>query len=291
MKSRLKAKIPVYFLLFAGLFFSCVSTNNKTLPFPLDDSSLIPKDFSWQPVSPGIDYFDFENPELPLLYHAVRIDLSRQDLELLYYPDSNTKKDKGGRFKGMKTSLFAQKEACDIAINTTPFQGRFSKKKNVGMHCFDKNVFSPAISRYAAITFSKQSDEVTGASLGYTCEIIKNQNPSLAQNYDFIFGGFFLILQNNEVQPFAVESYHARCGAGISQDGKTLYLLVVEGDNKKSAGLSYPQCGKIFKAMGCSQALEFDGGSSTELCINGKSLIEAGIKPLQASSLGFRIRK
>ena len=49
-------------------------------------------------------------------------------------------------------------------------------------------------------------------------------------------------------------------------------------------------CAKILKRIGCSDALEMDGGSSTELCINGKSVLTPCIKATQANSIGFKKR-
>ena len=67
--------------------------------------------------------------------------------------------------------------------------------------------------------------------------------------------------------------------------------MVAEGENtSKSEGLSYPQCGTIFKALGCTDALEMDGGGSSELCINGKSILSYKNRRTQANSLGFSVK-
>ena len=66
--------------------------------------------------------------------------------------------------------------------------------------------------------------------------------------------------------------------------------MVAEGEYpSKSEGLSYPQCGEIFKKMGCYDALEVDGGGSSELCINGKSILSYKTFRYQGNSFGFRL--
>ncbi len=260
---------------------SCASKNNsnKAVHFILNDSDFIPADFLWEPVTAGIERFDFENPSVPLVYHAVKIDLDNPKLELVCFPDSKTKTNSRGFFRGQKTSTFAKKNNCLVAVNAAPFEGKFIMKKIAGIHICNKEVLSPANSGYAAIAFSKDG----GA------EIIKNQTPALSENFDFAFGGFFVVLEDDEVIYSFADIYDSRCGAGISKDGKRLYLLVVEGEQKsRSIGLTYPQCAKIFSAMGCSNALELDGGGSTQLCIKGKSVLNYPSLRIQSSCFGFR---
>ena len=270
--------------LFSGFLFSCTSTKSlSTTPQITDDSDFIPKDFSWEPVASGIDRFDFENAAVTLVYHAIRIDLTNEELELVCYPDANTKISSSGTFKGITTQDFANKNNCIVAINASPFDGRFRNKKIIGVHSVNGRQLAAPNNRYAAIAFSNTPD-----SNGYSALIIKNQTADCAENFDFVFGGFFAVLIDGELLPYN-EIYNSRTGAGISQDGKTLYLLVVEGEEPaRSTGLTYPQCGKIFAAMGCTDALEFDGGGSSQLCINGTSVLNYKTSRIQANSFGFK---
>ena len=270
--------------LLLGALTSCISTKNlSTAPQISDDSDFIPAEILWQSVTQGIDRFDFENPALPLIYHAVRIDLTNEALELVYYPDLQTKIDKSDHFAGLTTLDFARRNKCTVAINASPFDGRFRRKKIIGLHSIDHTVLAAPNNRYAALAFSKATD-----GKGYSAHLIKNQTVDCAEKYDFVFGGFFAVLTDKVILPYN-EIYNSRTGAGISKDGKTLYLLLVEGEEPgRSSGLTYPQCAKIFAAMGCSNALEFDGGGSSQLCINGASVLNYKTTPLQANSFGFR---
>ena len=94
------------------------------------------------------------------------------------------------------------------------------------------------------------------------------------EDFDYVFGGFFEILKDDKEVEFSYSSRNSRTAAGISSDGKTLFLLVVEGERKNlSRGLSYGECAKILKSAGSSDALEFDGGSSSSLFIEGKNVL------------------
>ena len=95
------------------------------------------------------------------------------------------------------------------------------------------------------------------------------------------------MLEDGAVLQDFIRRGDSRSGVGLSADGKTLFILVVEGERPlQSRGLSYPQCGEIFREMGCSDALELDGGSSSELCINGKSVLSYKVITRQANSFG-----
>ena len=70
------------------------------------------------------------------------------------------------------------------------------------------------------------------------------------------------------VQTEPNETFSVVNGALCSADGKTLYLLSVEKGFFKR-GLSYPECAEILLALGADDAIEFDGGSSTSLFMDG----------------------
>ena len=294
MNKQIKS-FTVVFLVFTffGIFFSGCATKKLPRPTPscvVTSSDYLPSDFLWQTVAPGIERFDYQNPSIPVIYHAVKIDLNTSALELVCFPDAKTKTDSTGHFFSTKASRFAKKNRCVVAINASPFEGLLSiKKKIVGIHLFNKTEFSAPENRYAAIAFTENQ---TKTGLTYTAHIIKNQPQDMAQNYDFAFGGFFVVLQDGQVQESFAQIYDSRTGVGISEDGKTLYILVVEGERfSKSIGLTYPECGQIFKAMGCTDALEMDGGGSTELCINGRSILTYQTLRVQANCFGFRFTK
>lgn len=62
---------------------------------------------------------------------------------------------------------------------------------------------------------------------------------------------------------------HPRTCIGIKPDGKIL-LLTVDGRNENSAGVSMFELTKIMAWLGCSSAVNLDGGGSTTLWVNNK---------------------
>ena len=281
------SRIPkiIFFIFVACLLSGCISPKgieSDSITFSATD--FIPQEFTWQAAAPAIDYFYFENPDIPLVYHVVKVDLTNPLLQIVCYPDGSTKFANDGAFTGMTTAAFAKKYDCALAINASPFQGHLLKKKITGIHLADDKLISKSNPKYSAIAFIKED--------GYRAQIIQKQSDQLPAGTTFAFGGFFTVLKDGQVQYSFANIYDTRSGAGLSQDGKTLYLLVVEAErHSRSIGLTYPKCGEIFKALGCSDALELDGGGSTNLCLNGKSILNYRPLRIVANSFGFKIKE
>ena len=297
-------------LSFIFLFTACVSRpqfspEDEAALYPA--SSYIPAAFEWEEVCPGISRFDFKNKEFPIIYHAVKIDLALAgpDLTLDCFPNRTTVPrdfsiDRGAlTFRGMRTKTFAKRSRSTVALNLSPFSGKKgqwdllaklgSTRQLVGLHVADGQLISAPVSQYSAIAFKKEKN--ASGREEWRAVIEKNQSQEMAAAYDYAFGGFYVVLENGRLCDFSFRNHDSRTGLGLAEDGKLLYILVVEGEFPwQSEGLSFQQCGEIFLAMGCSDAIEMDGGGSSELCINGRSVLSYSVGRYQANSLGFKVK-
>jgi len=61
---------------------------------------------------------------------------------------------------------------------------------------------------------------------------------------------------------------HPRTCLGIKPNGRVI-LLTVDGRNENSAGMSLFELTKLMRWLGCNSAINFDGGGSTTLWVNG----------------------
>jgi exopolysaccharide biosynthesis protein len=61
---------------------------------------------------------------------------------------------------------------------------------------------------------------------------------------------------------------HPRTCIGIKPNGRVI-LLTVDGRNENSAGMSLPELTKLMRWLGCTSSINFDGGGSTTLWVNG----------------------
>ncbi len=300
MKS--KYFLPALLLCSVLFFASCASRPQFSVE---DEESLypaaayLPESFDWQEVRdedggvvPGFWRFDFENPSFPIRYHAVKLDLEKSGLEVVCFPDATYAGEK--LFRGVTTQSFAKKKNCLVAVNLSPFAGRSGRwdfaahlsavRQIKGVHIDRGFMISQPIPGYAALLINR-------SETGFKAEIVDSQSDGALTDCDFAFGGFYVVLRDGQVRRDFVRRFDSRSGAGLSADGRTLYLLVVEGERlSKSLGLSYPQCAEIFKAMGCDDALELDGGGSSDLCINGKSVMSYKVTRVQANCFGFCVK-
>ena len=65
------------------------------------------------------------------------------------------------------------------------------------------------------------------------------------------------------------EMRHPRTAVGFSRDSATLYLLTVDGRSPQSLGLTLVELAGVMRKLGAWNALNFDGGGSTTMVIDG----------------------
>lgn len=90
--------------------------------------------------------------------------------------------------------------------------------------------------------------------------VIVNDGKSVAEYADFVEGTF---------PRFSVQR-HPRTGVGLSKDGKTLYLMTVDGRRESEGGMSLVELAQTMIRLGAYEAMNFDGGGSTTMVVEGK---------------------
>ena len=66
------------------------------------------------------------------------------------------------------------------------------------------------------------------------------------------------------------EARHPRTAVGFSRDSSTLFLLTVDGRSENSGGMTLVELADMMRQLGAWQAMNFDGGGSTTMVIDGK---------------------
>ncbi len=66
------------------------------------------------------------------------------------------------------------------------------------------------------------------------------------------------------------EARHPRSAVGFSRDSSKLYLLTVDGRSENSGGTTLVELAGIMRKVGAWQAMNFDGGGSTTMVVNGR---------------------
>lgn len=81
-----------------------------------------------------------------------------------------------------------------------------------------------------------------------------------------------------------------RTGVGVKEDG-TVLLMVVDGRSAYSAGMTLKEFGEYFKRFGAKEAVNFDGGGSSEMVLDRKIMnrpSDGGERPI---SIGLGVFK
>ena len=250
-----KAKNIAFRIFFSAAMLALLTTcatNGKTQATAEELLHDAPK---WEKASWTDSAYALKFDKAGIRYSCVKIDLAAEPVSIQAYP-----RKEGGKevSKPIRIKKFVEMTGAKIAINTTPYT---KGGKAIGIHIDRGDKLSAEAKRYSALYFEKEEG-------GLKAKISENQSADDFSEAEFAFGGFFTILKDGEKRSFAHTSYDARSAAGISADGKTLYLLSVEKGFFKR-GLSYPECAEILLALGADDAIEFDGGSSTSLFMDG----------------------
>ena len=72
------------------------------------------------------------------------------------------------------------------------------------------------------------------------------------------------MLRNGRVTASTTPDRHPRTAVGIGTEGDVV-LVVVDGRNEKSAGVTLHELALIMKSLGCHDALNLDGGGSSTM--------------------------
>ena len=85
-----------------------------------------------------------------------------------------------------------------------------------------------------------------------------------------VIGGHALLVDNGQTVAYtkdlsALGGVRARTAAGISKDGKTVYIVAVEGRTTASKGITLGNLSLLMTKLGVWKAVNLDGGGSTTM--------------------------
>ncbi|MDA8424766.1 MAG: phosphodiester glycosidase family protein [Treponema sp.] len=242
-------------LLAAALFAALLAASCASLP--IAGAAALPPEGSapsWQSLARGLDYAAFDLGDPPLRLRALRIDLAAPGVQVVVTPPSG----RPGLTVGRRVSDFASAFGCVAAVNGGPFSyssaaGLFAPR---GLSISDGRLVSPPDPRYAALVFPASG----GARVVRQADL-----PDLGTLRDAV-GGFFVVLESGE--PVGNDLRRApRTAAGVSPDGRILYLLVADGRQRLSVGLTERESGAWLAWLGASEGLGLDGGGSSAMAL------------------------
>jgi hypothetical protein len=212
----------------------------------------------WRPLFQGIEQAELRASQpRPMAGHALRIDLKAPGVELLATPSNG---DRPGETDGLKTSSFLAKHKCQAAINAAPFSpihAEEGKPQDVRGLQVSRGERVSEPTNYPALLITKDNQAAIAAP------------PFQLDRVFNAVGGFGIVLKGGQVLG-SDKPLHPRTAAGVSQDGRYLYLLVIDGRQPGySDGASTAEVGEWLKLLGAWDGLNLDGGGTATMAIEG----------------------
>jgi hypothetical protein len=247
--------------LFIFILFSCA-----TVP-PVEEPEgqtvfAIPDDVSpqWSALSSGLDYFAGKVARPRVRFYALRVDLASPDLRIAASPGAS---DKDGKTLSTSVSSFVRDNGLAAGINALPFDPvsgtEGEPRTNIGIVIAEGVMYAPPHDSFDALVFYKDGNAA----------IVAQPEIKDFDNIENAVGGFYRILEHGELveRVLNLEDRHPRSAAGISHDGKFLYLLVIDGRQINSIGGTEAETALLLRALGAAQGINFDGGGSSALAL------------------------
>lgn len=212
----------------------------------------------WQPIFKGIDLCVARRTgETPQAVFVARIDLKEPSIRFLATPSNG---DKPGETDGRTTSRFLKEFQCQLAVNASPFSpvgdAPGEPKDIIGVSESQGDLYSKPHGDHAALLFTRDNR----VSMGYPPF-------SLDGAYNAV-GGFGMLIVKGEIEAADGER-HPRTAAGVSQDGRFLYLIVIDGrQGSYSVGATNVETAQWLGRVGAYDAINLDGGGSASLVID-----------------------
>ncbi len=211
----------------------------------------------WQPIFQGIELLELQAAQpRPMRGYAVRIRLDTNGLRFFATPGNG---DAPGDTFGLKTSTFLSRYRCQVAINASPFSPIHKEEGQPqtieSLTISEGQIVSPARTSYPALLITKDN------------QVKIAQPPFDLKGVHTAVCGFGIVLQSGKVLPGG-KDVHPRTAAGVSQDGTTLYLLVIDGRQPGySQGATTAEVGQWLAALGAYDGINLDGGGTSTLVI------------------------
>lgn len=212
----------------------------------------------WKPIFNGLETRQVST-DLPRLMqiHAVRVDLQVPGIDLLVTPSNGeAPEDAAAR----TTSEFLAEFKCQAAINGSAFSPLATRPAQpqdvIGLSLSRGEQYSPP-NKYDALLVTQDLE----ARIARPPIDPGNAHNGLSGFYALLIDG-----KNNGTD----KNIHPRSAVGISEDGRYLILMVIDGRQLGySEGATTAETAEWMRKLGAHNALNLDGGGSTTLVIQG----------------------
>ncbi|MCL2809236.1 MAG: phosphodiester glycosidase family protein [Treponema sp.] len=233
---------------------------------PVSFPAITAVETAWHPLANGIEYFHGKIDSPILEFWALRIDLLSPNIEIVTTSgaiNSGSVNSENNQSLSTRVSSFVNDNNLIAGINAVPFDVSSTRERqpiqNMGIVISNGTQLSPINSRYdALVIYNNRRAAIVNQSSIRSTENIKNA-----------VGGFHQILINGApaLRTQNSETRHPRSAAGVSANGRFLYLLVIDGRRAASIGGTEAETAMLLIKLGSWNGINFDGGGSSALAM------------------------
>jgi MYXO-CTERM domain-containing protein len=235
---------------------------------------------------PGVHHEEWQDAGIPAVMHVLKIDLTSAEIQLVATKEAD---------RGRTTTSAANTMGAVAAVNGDYFT--VSGFHPAGLAMGDGALWSMSADTAASgfLAFSRVGER-TYASISPPPEVI--DGASLDPATQGVIGGRPLLLSAGAApgtfdcgDPAAQACVRApRTAVGLSADGNTLWLVVVDGWQQRSSGMTAAELAAFLKQLGVFDALALDGGSASSMVLGGGEIASPsdGVEAAVANHLGVR---
>ncbi|MDR0644111.1 MAG: phosphodiester glycosidase family protein [Treponema sp.] len=230
----------------------------------------------WENLMDGVDIGRGKIEKPRLAFYFLRVDLDAGFKVVLNKPGVEF-----GIIPSVFVSSFARQAGCIAAINASPFAPvsakEGEKRQIIGIFVTNGLLQQNPEPSFAAVIFKTDG----------SAEIVEQSriNSSTLEHIENAAGGFRIMLQDGNIAKRVLESTarHPRTAIGLSDKGRILYMLVIDGRQSASVGATEKETASILSALGAKDGLNLDGGGSTAFALNGKLINHPVHRPFPLS--------
>ncbi|MDR2478748.1 MAG: phosphodiester glycosidase family protein [Treponema sp.] len=253
---------PLVFIFLSCVTLSPVDSVPEKPSAAAGPESLVP---NWQPLPDSggaLAWFAGRISRPGFEFRVLRADLSSPALRIVAAAGGPSADRAAGTFS-VKVSSFVRDNGLYAGINALPFDpvsGREGEPRvNEGIVVAAGVMISPPHPEFDAVVFYADGSPA----------IVSQPEIVTVSGIETAAGGFYQILQNGECTARASGGVkrHPRSAAGLSADGRFLYLLVIDGRRLRSVGATEPETALVLRALGAWQGINFDGGGSSAMAL------------------------
>jgi len=220
-------------------------------PVSAKPATTAPPTDKWTTICPGIRHLHRQTAE-PLSVHILVVDLRAPGVVVEVTPYAQ---------RWMKPSQYARRSGAVAAINGGFWSVFDQKAEGLVMHGGRRWPRARDDEFYGFFGIRKDGR----ATISKT-ELVVRQVGELRE----AISGLQLILEDGKVTKKAFCSdgcryRQPRTAVGISRDGHTVYLAVVDGRRRHSRGISLANLARLFAGLGVDRAINLDGGGSAAM--------------------------